>query len=82
MRRPILVLAMAIVFVLAVASSALATNDHPRAAYGKGVIVHCGTPYGQFVKASPHDSASGAKAFILTMAANPVAAEVHGCFQD
>ena len=82
MRRSIVVLAMTIVFVLAMTSAALATNDHPRAAYGKGVIVHCGQSYGQFVKASPHDSASGAKAFIMFMAANPEAAEIHGCFQD
>ena len=80
MRRSIVVLAMTIVFVLAMASAALAGPPaHGQSKFGKGVIAHCGMPYGQFVKQSPHDSASGAKAFIITMATNPVAAEVHGC---
>ena len=80
MRRSIVVLAMTIVFVLAMASAALAGPPaHGESKFGKGIIAHCGMPYGQLVKDSPHGSASGAKAFITFMAANPAAAEKHGC---
>jgi hypothetical protein len=80
MRRSIVVLAMTIVFVLAMASAALAgPPEHGQGKFGKGIIAHCGMPYGQFVKDSPHESASGAKAFIITMATNSEAAAIHGC---
>jgi len=85
MRRSIVVLAMTIVFVLAMTSAALAgPPDHGQSKFGKGVQAHCGAPYGQLVKAAvaadAHDNFSGgAKGFITYMAANPDAAALHGC---
>ena len=77
MRRSIVVLAMAVVFVLAMASAALA---HPKAGFGQGVQYHCGAPYGQLVKQAVQDGPHGgpfvgAKAFITNIAV----AEAHGC---
>jgi len=96
MRRPILVLAMAIVFVLAMASSALAgpKSDHGPFAPGKGVQVHCAAAnFGELVKAAveadAHDNfKGGAKAFMAAMAELALSADpddnaiaaAHGCF--
>ena len=93
MRRPILVLAMAIVFVLAMASSALADppEDHGPFAPGKGVQVHCqAANFGELVKAAVEADAhanfkGGAKGFMAAMAASVLEgdgtiAAAHGCF--
>lgn len=81
MRRSFVVLAMTIVFVLAMASAALAgPPGHGESKYGLGIQAHCGAPYGQLVKQAVlgdyHDGPfAGAKAFIT----NTEVAEAHGC---
>ena len=87
MRRTLIATTAAVALLAATASAAVAgPTDHPRAAYGKGVIVHCALgPFGQYVKASKDVAGhrpvkGGAKAFITFMAANPEIAEAHGCF--
>ena len=49
MRRSIVVLAMAVVFVLAMTAAALAVPAQGKQ-LGKGINYHCGTSYGQLVK--------------------------------
>ena len=73
MRRSLVVLAMAVVFVLAMTSAAFAGNnkDHGTYAFGKGINYHCEMSYGQLVKAAKQSGhvvgpVSGAKAFALS----------------
>jgi len=73
MRRSLIVLAMAVVFVLAMASAAFADNgkDHGTYAFGKGINYHCDASYGQLVKAAKQSGhvegpVSGAKAFAMS----------------
>ena len=81
MRRSILVLAMTVVFVLAMTAAALAGPPaHGESQFGKGVQAHCGAPYGQLVKQAVQNDVHsgpfvGAKAFITNIAV----AEAHGC---
>ena len=85
MRRSIVVLAMTIVFVLAMTSAALAgPPEHGQSKFGKGVQAHCLAPYGQLVKQAVqadipgHGPFVGAKAFIT----NKDLALAHGCVFD
>ncbi|MEX1295025.1 MAG: hypothetical protein AB1Z67_02530 [Candidatus Limnocylindrales bacterium] len=94
MRRTIIATAAAVALLAATAASAAAApTEHPRASYGKGVLVHCSAPFGQLVQASKDVDGhrpvkGGAKAFITTMAAlatseDPAERELayaHGCF--
>ena len=71
MRRSFVVLAMTIVFVLAMTSAALAGPGAHGGGnqYGKGINVHCGASYGQLVKAAKASGhvtgpVSGVKSFV------------------
>jgi uncharacterized protein YqgC (DUF456 family) len=70
MRRSVLVLAMALVFVLAMAASALAGPPaHGESKFGKGITSHCGATYGQLVSAAIQSGhiegpVSGARGFV------------------
>ena len=71
MRRSFVVLAMTIVFVLAMTSAALAGPGAHGGGnqYGKGINVHCGASYGQLVKAAKATGhvtgpVSGVKSFV------------------
>jgi len=71
MRRSIVVLAMAVVFVLAMTAAALAGPGYHGGGnqYGKAINFHCGTSYGQLVKtakATGHvdGPVSGVKSFV------------------
>lgn len=69
MRQSAIVLAMALVFVLAMATSALAGPPaHGESKFGKGITSHCGATYGQLVSAAIQSDhidgpVSGARAF-------------------
>ena len=69
MRRSIVVLAMAVVFVLAMTSAALALPAQGKQ-LGKGINFHCDMSYGQLVKAAKASGhvegpVSGVKSFIV-----------------
>ena len=75
MRRTVIATAAAAALLAATASAAVAFPENGNG-YGKGVIYHCGMPYGQLVKQAPAGhKIVGAKAFIT----NKAVAEGHGC---
>jgi hypothetical protein len=71
-KRALILLLVVSLLLLALAVPALAgPPGHGEKAFGKGITFHCGMPYGQLVKASPHDfPPSGARAFAEVLAAH------------
>ena len=79
MRRTILATVATVAMLATSASAAVAFAENGNA-YGKGVKVHCGAPYGQLVKAAPDGHPIvGAKKFITQDLA---VLQAHGCFVD
>ena len=79
MRRTILATVASVALLATTASAAVAFADNGNA-YGKGVKVHCGAPYGQLVKQAPAGHpVVGAKKFITQDLA---LLQAHGCFVD
>ena len=79
MRRTILATVASVALLATTASAAMAFAENGNA-YGKGVKVHCGAPYGQLVKQAPAGHpVVGAKKFITQDLA---LLKAHGCFPD